>query len=1084
VKCTVATLVFVAVLWWACPLQAQITNATVTGRVTDPTKAVIPNVRVTLTHTTTNVTYTGITNQTGIYLVTDLPVGAYRIDVENLGFKTIIKTDIVLHVQDILEINFEMAVGSVSEQVTAQTEAPAVQLITSSISAVEDSTTVRELPLNGRSWTDLATLQPGVSAVNAQFPIALNTERGARGYGGEISIAGGRPQQNNYRLDGVSMNDYANGGPGSVLGGNLGVDAIEEFSVITSNFPAEFGKSAGGVINAVTRAGTNNFHGTAYEFLRNNVLDARNFFDGANIPPFKRNQFGASAGGPIQKDRTFVFGDYEGIRQSLGVTTIDDVPSVAARAGNLCSVPSTPPTCTPTTVSVDPSAKKYLGFYPLPTPGLPLLGNGDTGVFKFGSQQVINEDFVSTRVDHKLSVHDSLFGTYLFDRAPFQGPDPLGNILVGAFTKRQIFALQESHVFNPNFINSARFGFNRTLANNTQTVSAINPLAADPSLGAAPGLVAGQVNVGGLTQFSGGLGALPIQKFRWNSFQGYDDASIVFGRHSVKFGGAVERMQLNELNLSFINGQWAFGNLEKFLTNKPTRLVAVLPGSSQSSRGYRQTLFALYAQDDWRLRPNLILNLGLRYETTTVPTEVEGKLSNLVNITDATAHLGDPLFLNPTRRNFEPRVGFAWDPFHNGKTSVRGSFGIFDVLPLPYQILLLTQSQPFFLQGTARPLPTGSFFTGAFPLLTTSHLRQTFIEHDPGRNYVMQWNFSLQHELFPNLVGMIGYVGSHGVHQPFRTDDANIVIPKLTSAGYLWPSPVGSGTLVNPNFGDIRGVFYTSGSLYDGLLLQLTKRMSHGLQVRGAYTWSKSIDSNSATVAGDAFANSISSLSWFNLKLDRGLSDFNVGRALVINANWQVPTLKSAFRPAAWLANGWELGAIYKVNDGTPFTATWGTDGDPLGINSSDPYDFPNRLTGPGCSSLTNPGNPDHYIKTQCFAIPTAPSAAFYTANCDPAFGTFPQCFNLRGNAGRNILIGPGLSDLDFSIFKNNRISERFNVQFRAEFFNILNRANFQVPTVPTDIFDSTGAPNASAGQLTSTTTTSRQIQFAVKIIW
>jgi hypothetical protein len=281
---------------------------------------------------------------------------------------------------------------------------------------------------------------------------------------------------------------------------------------------------------------------------------------------------------------------------------------------------------------------------------------------------------------------------------------------------------------------------------------------------------------------------------------------------------------------------------------------------------------------------------------------------------------------------------------------------------------------------------------------------------------------------------------------------------------------------------------WDGGSDYHALQIGVTKAVSHGLRVQGSYTFAKSIDTSSATLVGDAFGNSISSLNWFDLRLGRGLSDFDIRRVLVINTTWQVPTLKSATGALAFVANGWELGAIYKANDGVPFTATFGTDGDPLGLGSTDPYDYPNRLSGPGCATLTNPGNPNNYIKTQCFAIPTAPSAAFASANC-ASEGTGLQCFNLRGNAGRNILIGPGLSNLDFSLFKNNyikRVSETFNAQFRAEIFNILNHPNFSPPPFPnnTDIFDSTGAPNPSVGNLISTTTTAREIQFALKFIW
>jgi hypothetical protein len=299
---------------------------------------------------------------------------------------------------------------------------------------------------------------------------------------------------------------------------------------------------------------------------------------------------------------------------------------------------------------------------------------------------------------------------------------------------------------------------------------------------------------------------------------------------------------------------------------------------------------------------------------------------------------------------------------------------------------------------------------------------------------------------------------------------------------------VGSRTKINPNWGNIRSIFYEGGSSYDGLVVGVKKTMSHGVQIQSSFTWGKSIDNSSATVAGDQFSNSISSLPWYDLKSVRGLSDFNIGRTLVINGIWQVPSPKSFSGPLEWVTKGWEFGAIYKVSDGVPFTATFGTDGDPQGLNSSDPWAFPNRLSGPGCGSLTNPGNPNNYIKTQCFAVPTAPSPAFWLANCDPAFGNLTnlQCFNLRGNAGRNILTGPGLSNLDFSMFKNSFISEKFNVQFRMEIFNILNRTNFAVPVTPdhTDIFDSTGAPTGVAGLLTSTTTTSREIQFALKLIW
>jgi hypothetical protein len=975
-------------------------------------------------------------------------------------------------------LNFTLRVGRTTEEVQVAGEAPAVQLATSSMSAVVNSTTVRELPLNGRSWTDLATLQPGIDAIQTQVPFSSGSDRGNRGFGSQVSISGARPQQNNYRLDGVSLSDYSNGAPGNVLGGDLGVDAIQEFSVLTSNYSAEYGKTSGGVINAITRSGTNQFHGTVYEFLRNSALDARNFFDQEIIPPFRQNQFGVSAGGPIRKDRTFIFGDYEGIRQSKGITNVDTVPSAAARAGNLSTG----------MVTVDSAAQQYLPFWPLPNLGV--TPGGDTGVFSFAAQRIVNENYFTVRGDHKFSDKDSIFATYLYDDAPLTLPDGLNNVLVGSKTLRQLAVLEESHIFSPGSVNSARFGFNRAAVDNSRSVKAINPLAADRSLGAVPGQEAAAVIVLGLTSFDGGLGASPNVFFRWNTFQVYDDAFLTHGLHSLKFGIAVERMQFHQVNPASPSGQFTFGTLQDFLTNHPKRFQADL-ANSLLPRDLRQTLFGLYLQDDWRATPNLTLNLGLRYEFTTVPTEVHDRLATLINLTDATPHLGDPYFLNPTLRNFEPRVGFAWDPFHNGKTAVRGGFGLFDVLPLPYEFQhLALQAAPFFQLGQATNLPAGSFFKGAYPLLGPASLRESSIEHKPPRNYVMQWNLNVQRELASNLSMTVAYVGSRGVHQPFRSDDVDIVMPKATPAGYLWPSPVASGTTINPNFGDIRGLMWAGNSFFHAFELQLNKKMSHGLQAEGSYTWGKSIDTSSTTAFGDALSNSIPSLHWFDLRLSRALSDFNIGRTLVINATWQIRAAKTLSAPVTRIVNGWELGGIYKASDGVPFTATFGSDGDPLGLNSNDPWDFPNRLAGTGCKSLVNPGNANSYIKTQCFVIPTAPSAAFYAANCDPSFGTAPQCFNLRGNAGRNILIGPGTSNLDFSVLKNNyikRISENFNVQFRAEFFNVLNRANFAVPVTPDNvtIFDSSGALlQGIAGKLTSTTTTAREIQFALKLIW
>jgi hypothetical protein len=1100
-------------------LRAQVVGGTLSGTITDPSGRVVPQAQILIQNVATGVERIVTTNTDGFYIAANLLPGDYQVTTSATGFNTEIKTGIIMNVGAQQTFDLILHVGTVSHRIEVTTEAPAVQLTSSEIGATVNATTVRELPLNGRSWTDLAALQPGVDTIQTQPSFATGADRGNRGFGQQLAISGARPQQNNYRLDGVSLNDYANGAPGSVLGGSLGVDAIQEFSVLTSNYSAEYGKTSGGVVNAVTRSGTNSFHGSVYEFLRNSALDARNFFEDPSTPKasFKRNQFGGAIGGPIFKNRTFFFADYEGIRQAKGIANVNFVPSTAARNGNLESG----------TVTVDPAVQKYLALYPVST-----CTGSDVCQVVFNGQQVVNENFFTARIDHKFSDRDSLFGTYLYDKTPYNSPDSFGNVALNTLSSRQIVAVEETHSFTPTFINAVRFGFNHERVDNDASVKAINPAASDTSLAAFAGRDAAFVNVTGLSALPGGVGGLPTYLYRWNSFQGYDDAFFNHGTHTIKFGFAFERMLMQATALTDPNGIWFFGGLQSFLTNAPTKFQGGV-ASSLTPRDIRQNIIAGYVQDDWRAKSNLTLNLGLRYEMSTVPTEIHGKIASLRNLADPLPVCGTAVpgcsgtsafFSNPTLKNFEPRVGFAWDPFRNGKMAVRGGAGLFDVLPLPYQfILLTTQAAPFFQYtvlnvgdpSLAQPL--------TFPLvspadITANKLRSTYVEPNPKRNYVTQWNLNLQYQLTTNLAAMVAYVGSRGVHQPFRVDEADLIIPNSTSAGYLWPQVDGNGNLlsgpnagsapnpINPNFGSVRGMFYQGRSYFNALETQLAKRMSHGFQVQGTFTWGRSIDTSSATVAGDAFGNSISSLNWFDMRLTRGPSDFNVDRTLVINGTWDIPTAKSFSGPVRWITEGWELGTIFTVSDGVPFTPTWGTGSDPANTLSSDDFAYPNRLGGPGCATLTNPGNPANYIKTQCFAIPTAPDAAFWNANCDPAPPSVGgpidpaslQCFNLRGNAGRNSLVGPGVTSLDFSIFKNThirRISENFNVQFRLEMFNILNHPNFAPPgpgDANTDIFDGTGTslapspsnPGGTAGVLLRTTVPERQIQFAIKFVF
>jgi len=551
-------------------------------------------------------------------------------------------------------------------------------------------------------------------------------------------------------------------------------------------------------------------------------------------------------------------------------------------------------------------------------------------------------------------------------------------------------------------------------------------------------------------------------------------------------------MQSNELSTGTVNGVFRFDSISDFLTNRP-RAFQGLQSPALPDVGLRETLVGAYFQDDIRLRRNFIFNAGLRYEMVTVPTEAHNRISNLQNLTDAVPRVGAPFFQNPTLRNFEPRIGLAWNP-RGGKTLVRSGFGVFDVLPLPYEFNLSFQrAVPFVNSVFANLLPAGSFPTGAFAKFSQqpgSGLG-TYVEQKPKRNYVMQWNLSVARELSSTLALTVGYVGSRGVHLPYRVDNIDMVLPTLNPTGYVFPPTATSQTL-NSNFGRIDSTLWQANSFYHALQADLTKRVSHGIELHAAYTWGKSIDTLSATEADDSFPNGLFNQLFFDQRTSRGLSDFNVAQTLVLSFTWEAPgpSANSAF--PKWPMSGWQLGGVYKASTGQAFTPILG--GDPAGMKLDETSEPPSYI--PGCNLVDpnlkkNPAGPI-YINPSCLSLPqTTPGIA---ARCQPfgfvagvSAGIPGTCANLRGNLGRNVLIGPGISNLDFSVFKNNpvkRISENFNAQFRAEFFNILNRANFASPTQNLAVFDQNGLPVPSAGLITSTQTTSRQIQLALKLIW
>jgi len=1121
-RCLLVCAMFALTMSLSAPIFAQVTGATLVGTVTDPSGGQVPNANVSIKNRATGVERDVATDSAGFYSAPNLLPGTYDITITASGFSTAVQTGLTLTVGASQALNISLTIGKISQTVNVAAIAPDVQLTSSTLSAEVDATTERELPLNGRDWTQLATLQPGVTGVRVE---AGSSNRGNRGYGTLLSISGHQPYENNYRINGISINDYSNGSPGSSLGVNLGVDAIQEFSVLIGNYSAEYGRASGGVVNGITKSGTNQFHGDAYFFMRDKVLDAKNYFDDKTLPlpPFHRNQFGAAVGGPIKKGKTFIFADYEGIRQRKSDTFTNSVPSLAARGigpngqptvaivnGSPLPGPGQPgaaPNPDPVT-HIDTAVLPYLAFYPLPNVN---GGGGDTGLFNTSGVERLTENYVTLRGDHRFSEKDSFAASWFYDKAPLTQPDSFVYTLTQNFTLRQMYSLEETHIFSPTLVNTARGGFSRVRATVTEPVTALNPLAKDPRFGILPGRFSPELAVNGLDTMDGALGDVSSDLLTWNSFQAYDDAFLTRGTHSLKFGFSWEHMQNFEFSGGVPpNGQYTFGSLAGFLLNQPVGIKLDDPTTTRPIYVH-QTLFGAYVQDDWHWRPNLTLNFGVRYEPVTLPVEPHNTFAVLTSLTSPAETPVHTLYAtNPTLRNFQPRIGFAWDPFRNGKTSVRGGFGIFDALPLSWEYTHgSTGVLPYQLQKGLSPLPAGAFPTGAVGLVGTDlkNAGVRLIEQNPHRNYALNWNLSLQHEIAPSLTAMVAYVGSRTVHSPFSTDDSNMVLPTLTPAGYLWPcGPDGNGhpcaagflpngtqanpvpsVKLNPNVGRIRATWWDNSSSYHGLQAGLAKRMSHGFQAQASYTWSKCIDMGSGGLLGDPYANSLSSLMFFNRGGRRGVCDFNITQNFVVNYLWEPPTPKFGGAAVHHVLGGWEFGGVIVTSTGSPFTVLIA--GDPLGQSSTDPFAFASRLSGSGCGNPVT-GSVNGYINLNCFSPPIAPAS--FSAQCQPAVDAkgapIPNsCLNLFGNAGRNTVVGPGLFNVDFSAFKNNyitRISETFNIQFRAEFFNLLNHPNFQAPVKHNAIFNQDGSPASGAGEINSTSTFSRQIQFGLKIIW
>jgi hypothetical protein len=1045
------------------------------GLITDPSGAGIPNANVSIKNTGTGEVREVPTNANGFYSAPNLLPGKYEVTITAQGFNKLVQKGIILTVGEQQALNLTLKVGQVSETVEVTAAPPEVQTSSSTVGSTVDERTVRELPLNGRDWTSLATLEPGVSQIADQAQATFNANKGNRGFGNQLSDGGHRANENTYRMNGISINDYSNGAPGGPSGLNLGVDGVQEFSVLTSDYTAEYGRTSGAVINAITKSGANEFHGTAFVFDRDKIFDAKDFFNQGPIPPFRRVQFGASGGGAIVKNKSFVSGTYEAFRENRPISASIHVPTDAQRALAVAAV------------------APYLKLWPEAPAGTPVDSNGITQTFDVAVPKITTENYATGRFDQRFSDNDKLNASYFWDSGPQSQEAPLQNATHQIFSRRQMASVEETHIFSPAFVNSFRVGVSRVRGDINNPVSG-SGAAIDSTLAIAPGAAAPpQIGVPGVLTTAIGLGGLNRFLHRWTSGQAYDDAFLTRGTHSIKFGFAFERMLYNVTEKLSPNGRMNnYGSLSDLLNNVPDRLNALAPGGSNEV-AIRESLFAGYIQDDWRIKPRLTLNLGLRYEFTTLPKDANNRIQEITTLVNCATpgvlpsltspcgpvHVGSFIASNPTTKNFEPRIGVAWDPSGSGKTAVRAGYSMFDVLPLPYEFGLNTAATfPYQIVGND---PNATLGSGIDPNVSfdPNHVRNRYVDQHPKRALVQNWNINVQREVAPNWTAIVGYVGSRSVHLSVAADDINLVPPVTTSAGIVIPSNTyqidpnwaganGGITPGGPGGSGIRPVLFDGESTYQGFQAQLKKTMSSGLQGQLSYTYGNCKDTSSAPVTGDTYINSIAVPLLLSKQYRIGPCDFDVRHLVTGTFIWDVPGPKSGW--ASYVAGGWELGSIVTATSGSPFTVTTGGGGDPLntGFNGDFSMDYPDLVSG--C-------NPIHggvtYLNTSCFALaPAVPNGV------------------LVGNAGRNRFYGPGLKKVDFSAFKNIRLMERVKLQFRAEFFNVLNHPNFAAPNFLNDAnnsvaFDSSGSPiPGSAGVLDSTSASSREIQFGLKLIW
>jgi hypothetical protein len=977
-------------------------NSRLTGRVVDPADRVVPNAEILVHNTATSVEQSVNTNSEGIYEIPVLPVGTYRVQVKAPGFRRYTVEALTTEVARALVLDVRLEVGDVTQEVTVSSRAALIDAATTSVGHVIDGRTVQEIPLNGRYFLDLALLAPG-SVTPSQTGFNTAPARGLGTLG--INTAGNREDTVNYVINGITLNDPVF----NAIDFQPSISTVREFKIDNSTLSAEYGQNSGAVVNVATRSGTGQFHGELFEFLRNDDLDARNFFTltSTEPAPFKRNQFGASLGGPISKGRTFFHFSYEGLRQLQEVDLNSLVLSAAQRAS-----------------ASDPEIAKLIALIPLPN----FIDSSGIPRFIGSASAPVDADQWSMDLSHILNKSDQFHGYYSIYRTQSTEPAGRGNTIpqfgYSQFPLRQFFSLNELHTFGHR-INEVRLGMNR-LASHTNPNFQLNPEDFGIRDGITQSIGLPQINIAGGALNFGGPSVFPSGRGDTTLAAG-DTLSCLCGRHSLKIGGEFRQYFNNNFRLG--TGAFNFAGVPDFLADNANSFSVTLGNPSSTIVG---RALGLFVQTNYKWRPNLTLELGLRYEWNMTPHERYGRFIVFDPASASLIRLApDADIYHQNNKNFEPRVGFSWDPFSDGKTAVRGAYGIFVDQPIT-NVVVGTAGNP--------PVAIPLTFAGAIRLdnaidqARAAGLAPATVDRGFDNAYLQSWNFNVQRELLPGLAAMAGYFGSKATH---LTLVRNINQPIDGLRPFSAASPT-SAILPGKPLGNITQTESTGNSSYNALWVTVSKPLARGLLFNASYTWSKSLDDNSLSSQGVVVQNS------YHVRGDRGLSDFDARNRVVARVIYDLPFHGNR------LVETWQLAIILQAQSGNPVNIV--TSNSTLtGVSNTVRPD----VSGP----IQMVGSVDRWFDTSVFT----PVASF-------------------GDLGRNVVIGPGFNNTDFSLTKNTLVHEKINVQLRAESFDLFNRANFGQPgnVAGSPAFariTNTRFPTGESGS-------SRQLQLGIKVMF